>query len=390
MTELYTPLLVDKVGQLVVGAKEQTATIMPVMEEQLDWALDDLETDSMPEMPADTGGASASGVQRPEPPMISPTQPVPDVEPTQPTQPAPPPQLKQPTSEQVRLHNLVHVPYQPWCRLCVASRAPDQPHHQIPRTEDPQRISLVEIDYAFLSSGMVEDRTLPILIVHCQKTGHGFGVVARSKGRADGAQITHVLRFLQESGHTGAIRLRSDGEHAIVAVASEIAARRHPAETAVETTAPGSAGSLGGADRWAGLLGGLVRCLRKVVEEKWHVRIGNRDAIFPWLVLHASWLYNRFQDTTEFGMPPFEVLHRRPYKGVVYPLAEAILARNPFALSLPKLRDRWQLALWLGRTVLSDAHVVGTSTGVMVTRSVRPAMKDDKTERVYAEMQWTP
>ena len=51
--------------------------------------------------------------------------------------------------------------------------------------------------------------------------------------------------------------------------------------------------------------------------------------------------------------------------------AEVVYFRDPQkAAEMPKLEDRWSLGLWLGKSLASDEHYVGTSAGVRRCRSI--------------------
>ena len=51
--------------------------------------------------------------------------------------------------------------------------------------------------------------------------------------------------------------------------------------------------------------------------------------------------------------------------------AEVVHFRDPGkAADMPKLDDRWNLGLWLGKSLASDEHYVGTSAGVRRCRSI--------------------
>ena len=58
-------------------------------------------------------------------------------------------------------------------------------------------------------------------------------------------------------------------------------------------------------------------------------------------------------------------------KGQVAEFAEVVHFRDPGkAADMPKLDDRWNLGLWLGKGLASDEHYVGTSAGVRRCRSI--------------------
>ena len=71
------------------------------------------------------------------------------------------------------------------------------------------------------------------------------------------------------------------------------------------------------------------------------------------------------------GKTPYERLRGRPYQGQVAEFAEVVHFRDPGkAADMPKLDDRWNLGLWLGKSLASDEHYVGISARVRRCRSI--------------------
>ena len=62
--------------------------------------------------------------------------------------------------------------------------------------------------------------------------------------------------------------------------------------------------------------------------------------------------------------------------------------------TMPKLDDRWSLGLWLGKSLASDEHYVGTSAGVRRCRSIwRRPEKQHWDRKMLTEMigdPWNP
>ena len=116
--------------------------------------------------------------------------------------------------------------------------------------------------------------------------------------------VQAVLRFLLEAGIAGPVRLRSDQEASICAFCQEVAAKRAPISTIVESTPVGSSSSLGCGERMIGAIVAQVRALRIEAEARWNTKFSVNSPIIPWAVMHAVWLHNRFQPV--HGMTPFE------------------------------------------------------------------------------------
>ena len=88
------------------------------------------------------------------------------------------------------------------------------------------------------------------------------------------------------------------------------------------------------------------------------------------MVQHCAWLIKNHQVKSD-GKTPYERLRGRPYQGQVVEFDEVGHFRDPGkAADMPKLDDRWNLGLWLRKSLASDEHYVGTSAGVRRCRSV--------------------
>jgi hypothetical protein len=262
------------------------------------------------------------------------------VEPTLPSRPALPP------AHEVERHSLTHLPYKPWCSICIAARARDASHRQLPEREGEAPV--VEMDYLFLKSALTGDSLVPVLVLVEKGHSYGAGIPCRAKGRADSYVLQAAMEFLLEAGLTGTLRLRTDAEPAIQAVAQAIAARRSPARTVVEVTPVGSSSSLGSAERLAQDVGAGVRTLTMMVEQRWNVKVAADSPITGWMVLHAGWLRNRFQSLQRLQSTPFEALQHRCYRGALFAFGEPVLARDSKATQLPKMQQRWVPGIWLG------------------------------------------
>ena len=183
--------------------------------------------------------------------------------------------VRMPDMETQRMHQLTHVPFASWCEACVRGRGRDRPHRSLPEvTEETAATAgtVIQIDYCFLgSSGDV--RLWPVLIGWRDWAGDGFAAVSRQKGRGDPLPITSFVQWLNEHGVHGDVRLRSDPEPAIEAVAQAIAGQRGGSKTFIERSVPHSCLSIGGVNRYAETLGGLVRTLYLVVQTLWHRKV---------------------------------------------------------------------------------------------------------------------
>ena len=300
------------------------------------------------------------------------------------------PNVLPPVLEQ-RAHELSgHLPYAAWCRLCVMSKGRDQPHRSLDRRSEEAGLDLVEIDFTYMTTQDPQDDMQTVLVANARRYNYGCGLVCRTKSSSDPYVIQTLLRFFTESGTKATFRLRSDSEQAIVGLAQQVALKRPQEATILETTAVASSSSLGGAERYAQALAGQVRCLRLVVRQTWRREVSAASPYFPWMVLHAGWLLNRFQPCAVTGKTPYEELHGRSYRSPLFSFSRAVLVRRPHALVQAKLEPRWDLGVWLGRTAISDVHMVATKEGIVLSRAARPVHGEASPDDFFDLVQWKP
>ena len=241
-----------------------------------------------------------------------------------------------PSEEEQRVHRLTHLPYADWCRTCIQAKARDDPHRHVAHGED--EVPVVELDYMHLKTSQPEDITVPVLIGAVKGSSYGMAAKSETMGRADREAIICFCKFLQEAGLMGTLRLRSDQGPVAMAVALEVAARRHPAHTIVETTPRASHSSLGGSGRKCQTIAGQVRMLRIEVEERWETPVLATSPIMKYIIRHASWTTNRFQPTR--GMTPYGSIQMHPHRGTVYGMAGPVLLRVGDLSDIAKVDSR--------------------------------------------------
>ena len=273
-------------------------------------------------------------------------------------------------------HCLTHLPFAKWCAICVKARAKDMVHNKIKVKDGPD---VVQFDYAFMRSGE-EEKLVPVLIAITRRAGYAFASAVRVKGAGDVAVVDDILAWLREAGLTNYVCFRSDGEPAIRAVVEAVATRRGPKELTkieypnlmrIETTPVKSSSSLGGAERYAQTLGGMIRTLRMSLTERLNIDLNATSLAFNLLVIHANFLYNRYQVRAN-GLTPFEDQMGHNYHGKLFQWGQPVLVRQPSALDLPKMDARWIAGIWMGRRPEAGDHMVAVGDGrILCGRSCR-------------------
>ena len=181
--------------------------------------------------------------------------------------------------------------------------------------------------------------------------------------------IECVKSFLLEIGRTEGI-LQSDKEPGIRMLLSKVASDMGSIQ--VRTSPAYSSGSLGSLERFHGTLQAQMRTLILQIQIKAGLTITTDHPLMPWLVRHSAWLVSRYLVHSADRRTSYFRRWEREYNSHVCQFGEAIhFKRNQPAHMVQKLELHWNPGIWLGRCTGSNEHIVGTSSRVYKTRSVR-------------------
>jgi len=115
-----------------------------------------------------------------------------------------------PSEQEVRTHNLTHLPFRSWCPHCIQGKGKASQHRTL-----SERSPVIQVDYGFLT---VPDSKEQITVMTAIDiiTGLSMATVVTSKG-ANLHAVTELKRFILETGRSFAY-LQSDQEPSIKAV----------------------------------------------------------------------------------------------------------------------------------------------------------------------------
>ena len=174
-----------------------------------------------------------------------------------------------------------------------------------------------------------------------------------------------LRRFILETGRTFGV-LQADPEPSLVALAETVtselgglALRKSPTEWKQAQGAVGNSQQL---------LYAQVRTLRQDLADRYGTLVPITSPVFTWLVKHSQFLLNNFAIRSD-GLTPFERRWSKRYTSALCKFGEVVLCR--LRGKQPKADPSWVPGLWLGRDTSADMHVVGTTSGVFKTRSIR-------------------
>ena len=243
----------------------------------------------------------------------------------------------EPTSEERRHLGLTHLPYQPWCSVCVRARGRENRH--VPRSQNQPGTPVIQCDYCFLKT---EEDTPMVTVLLAIDTVYKqmFAIPPEKKGNGDPFASRSLAAFARYVGHPKVI-IQGDSEHALLAVIHDACALLTAATP--RTSPVNSKGSNGAAERAVQSVEGMARTLRLDLLGRTNITVGSDLPITSWMVRHAAWLLSHFQTGSADGKTADARQFERPYESLVLPFTERVTWKDP-TLRSAKLEK--QLGLW--------------------------------------------
>ena len=120
----------------------------------------------------------------------------------------------EPTSDERRHHGLTHLPYQPWCNICVRARGRENRH--VSRSQNQPGTPVIQCDYCFLKTE--EDAPMVTVLVAIDTVYKQMvAIPLEKKGNRDPFASRSLAAFARYVGHPKVI-IQGDSEHALMAV----------------------------------------------------------------------------------------------------------------------------------------------------------------------------
>lgn len=269
-----------------------------------------------------------------------------------------------PTCAEKEIHNLPHIPFRAWCSCCTRGAAADDPHNARSENMTPVK-PVIMMDYTFVTDPPYE--MLTFLVVYDIELGMVLPLVVDEKGPIECA-IRSVVETLSYWGRK-AIVLRVDAEPAIKALAEAVQLARSDA-TVMEVKPRYSPQSMGAVENMNKEVKNMLRIFTLQVRDSARVELHTSHPLVSWLVRHCGWCINMYRVHSD-GRTAYERLKGRPYSGNIAMFGECLWYRSLDAFRLSSLDERWTTAIWLGKSVKSDEHVIVVGSEVRLARSVR-------------------
>ena len=294
-----------------------------------------------------------------------------------------------PSPEEIEAHAVSHIPFRAWCSHCVRGRGKSYAHRRVVRSDDPEEIPVISIDYGFfgapgeLPSDAVGGAKMPVLVVRDRKSKALFTHLVPSKGVEHFYPEQALCRDLKFLGYPSLV-IKSDQEPSIKAVADAVknAFASSNVRVQLENSPKGDhhGKSNGEAEAAVEITQGLCRTYKDACEIGMGEIIDPKSPMLAWLIEHAGNMYTLYahDDTMKDGLTPFRRLKGRDWQVSLPPWGEAVDYR---VRTKHKLEARWSTGIFCGIRLNTTEKVVATENGVVVVQSIRRKPK---------ELRWDP
>ena len=233
---------------------------------------------------------------------------------------------------------------------------------------------------------------LKVLSMYVRTFGYGMSTVVEMKGTTDTFPTMWAVKMLNFLGPSDII-LHCDPETSLIKWAESVESKRSE-RTVIRSSPRRSHQCNGGVENSQKLLQGQVRTMLAAIQEHTKYRPTADSALKKWIVRHAAWLIPHFRGNDEVQSPFYRAMGG-PYRGKLVEFGVTVLAHLPevgkgSGNPAPKLADRWKSGVWLGKSDLTDEHLVRTDDGVVYARSVRRLAENSWSEENLKAVVETP
>ena len=229
-------------------------------------------------------------------------------------------QPKQPSKQERELHNMTHIPFQPWCVVCQEAKGRASKHK---KPKASTKTSKIQLDYAYIRQPQDKEPTTILTWVE-SLTGLAGSLMTTKKGITQ-PQLDAVVTFIKRQGFAQST-LQCDREPALVKLVEEIGkqtslpTRQSPAY---------SHQSQAYVEGWHRSLFAQFRALlfdfcHRYKLQPSDVKIGG--SLSQHMLRHAVWLLNRFQLHSSDHKTSFQRRWGIGYSSPVLPPGELVLA----------------------------------------------------------------
>ena len=269
-------------------------------------------------------------------------------------------------------HNLTHIPYRSWCKICVRMRGMNKQHRKAKKSEKDEensRVRRVCMDYFFMSQEDEKAGDNPVLVAVDEGTGDKYARAAGNKGVGEEGEDHWLVKDLSEElkawGHTGGERsriiLKSDNEKIIIA-SKTMTGRYHGGIVTPEHPPKGESQSNGVVEGAGRIVRDFVRVLKGQMEENTGGHLETDDIIIQWIVRWAAMLCSRYLVGKD-GLTAIERRRGRKCNIPVVPMGESVFYKESRSKKEGnnKLQSEVKDGVWLGQARNTSEVLIGTN-----------------------------
>ena len=299
-------------------------------------------------------------------------------------------QPQQPSKQERELHNMTHIPFQPWCVVCQEAKGRASQHK---KQKASTKTSKIQLDYAYIRQP--QDKEPKTILTWVESlTGLAGSLMTTKKGLTQ-PQLDAVITFIKQQGFSQST-LQCDGEPALVKLVEEIGKQT---SSPTRQSPAYSHQSQAYVEGWHRSLFAQFRALlfdfcHRYKLEPSEIKMGG--SFSQHMLRHAVWLLNRFQLHSSDQKTSFQRRWGIPFSSPVLPFGELVLSQTQHAESAKldhRLQPQRSLAIWLGRCESTGEHILAkaNNTSLVKSRTVTRLSLEGSTDlRVFKSISIPP
>ena len=196
-----------------------------------------------------------------------------------------------PNAEEIEKHNVMgHLPYRPWCSVCVEAKGKEMAHK---RGHEPGDKPQVGLDYKSFGQEADRDDKTTMIVLKDRESRAMFTHICLCKGPNDVWIVDQLVSDINGMGHTEVV-VKTDGEPALVKLMEAVQEKRKHPSIPMHPPAydPQSNGAI---EKGVGDSMGQIRAIKIGLERRIKARIGAEWPIMQWIVEYAGVTLTWFQ-----------------------------------------------------------------------------------------------
>ena len=271
--------------------------------------------------------------------------------------------VRQPSDRERMLHNITHIPYRRWCPHCIACKAHDDHHPQVPPERAAEReFPVVQLDLFYGSGGSTNLLLIDMWTRYTQ--------VLPLRMKSASIIATSIINFLGLLGYFQQVEVSCDNENVLVAGAKQAQILRNKVGATLipQFGKDYSKGRTAMAERAIQTVRNQGKTLIHCLEDFAKVKLPDKHVLHSWSYLHAGWLLNHFHIHSALKCTPYQTLMGRPYRGRICSFGTVAYGLDG---TLTKNKPVWIRGIWVGKDQ-SDQDLLVTGDGrILRAKAVR-------------------